>query len=222
MEPPGGLPGPRGRGGRRRAAGVPGRRCAGRLAPASGAPAPGSRPHRRAGGRSSAPAWPGSPAPTGFNRRASRRGVRGPRRPPGRPLLDGARLPSTARWASMAASSSTPATSTSCASSKSSASSLEDRRGPSQHQNLDRPLWLNGQLRDRSAVFAGFDDDLCQAQGRLPPGRRLPVQHGHRRGPRLRRDERAGLAERQRSRSAAARGWWTSARAGSSGSTART
>ncbi len=36
---------------------------------------------------------------------------------------------------------------------------LEDRaKAERQHPNLERPLWLNGKLRDRAAIFAGFDD----------------------------------------------------------------
>ena len=36
---------------------------------------------------------------------------------------------------------------------------LEDRvKASRQHPNLTRPLWLNGQLHDRAAISAGFDD----------------------------------------------------------------
>ena len=66
---------------------------------------------------------------------------------------------STARSASTAASSSTPGTSTSCGSSTSSdwSSRIASRQSASIRTST-RPLWLNGQLRDRAAIIAGFDD----------------------------------------------------------------
>ena len=54
---------------------------------------------------------------------------------------------------------------------------LENREHNDTPDDAVRRLWLNGQLRDRDAIFAGFDELFFRLRSDYQPGWRLPLQH---------------------------------------------